>query len=65
MVTHQLYMHDWIVLRELDHPSIKLDFFDTVLLKLDFSKNDIPDLGCLRVLDKKHIRGPHAFNKKF
>ena len=64
MVTHQLDMHDWIVFRKLDHPFIKLDF-GIVLLKLDFNKNDIPDFACLRVLDKKHIRGPHAFNKRF
>ena len=63
-VAHQLYMHDWIVFRELDHPSIKLDF-GIVLLKLVFNKNDIPDVACLRALDKKHIRSPHAFNKRF
>jgi len=57
-------MHDWIVFRELDHPSIKLDF-GIVLLKLDFNKNDIPDVACLRALDKKHIRSPHAFKKRF
>ena len=66
MVKHQLDTYDWIVFRELDHASKMLDVgVDIVLLKLDFNKNDIPDEACLSVLDKKHIRSAHSFNKRF